>query len=120
MVPRNLHRFAIEWVEIHQLHGHEGQFAVEEWSAPKPYVSSANYIKKQGNYCVHFAVLWSQQKNRRGACPFNSLYWHFYDAEIGNKLEKRLQRIGMAYRTLDSFWKIKAEITETAEDYLEH
>ena len=45
-------------------------------TATKPYISSANYINKMGDYCkgCHF-----NHKARTGddACPFNFLYWHF-------------------------------------------
>jgi deoxyribodipyrimidine photolyase-related protein len=105
---------AIEWVEITNTRG-MSQFADGGIVGTKPYVSSANYIKKQGNYCSH-CVYDPNKKTGDGACPFNSLYWHFYDRNR-DKLEKN-PRIGMAYRTLDKL-KDKAEILEQAEKYLE-
>ena len=86
---------AIEWVEITNTRG-MSQFADGGIVGTKPYVSSANYIKKQGNYCSHCAYD-PGKKTGDGACPFNSLYWHFYDRNR-DKLEKN-PRIGMAYRT---------------------
>lgn len=105
---------AIEWVEITNTRG-MSQFADGGIVGTKPYVSSANYIKKQGNYCSHCAYD-SKKKTGDGACPFNSLYWHFYDRNR-DKLEKN-PRIGMAYRTLDRM-KNKEEILMQAEKYLE-
>ncbi|MEO1442403.1 MAG: cryptochrome/photolyase family protein [Chloroflexota bacterium] len=44
--------------------------------ATKPYISSANYINKMGDYCKGCAF---DRKKRHGedACPFNFLYWNF-------------------------------------------
>ncbi|WP_111668831.1 cryptochrome/photolyase family protein [Algoriphagus litoralis] len=105
---------AIEWVEITNTRG-MSQFADGGIVGTKPYVSSANYIKKQGNYCDKCAYD-SNKKTGHGACPFNSLYWHFYDRHR-DKLEKN-PRIGMAYRTWDKM-KNKEELLNQAESYLE-
>lgn len=88
---------AIEWVEITNTRG-MSQFADGGIVGTKPYVSSANYIKKMSNYCDGCAY---DHKKRygEGACPFNSLYWHFYDRHR-NKLSNN-PRIGMMYRTWD-------------------
>jgi deoxyribodipyrimidine photolyase-related protein len=44
--------------------------------ATKPYISSANYIRRMSDYCggCHY-----NSKTRTGpdACPFNALYWNF-------------------------------------------
>ncbi|TDQ16990.1 deoxyribodipyrimidine photolyase-related protein [Algoriphagus boseongensis] len=105
---------AIEWVEITNTRG-MSQFADGGIVGTKPYVSSANYIKKQGNYCDHCAY---DHKEKLGAkaCPFNSLYWHFY-ARNREKLEKN-PRIGMMYRTWDKMGN-KQEILDQAESYLD-
>lgn len=105
---------AIEWVEITNTRG-MSQFADGGIVGTKPYVSSANYIKKQGNYCTHCAYS-SNQKTGDKACPFNSLYWHFYDRNR-EFLEKN-PRIGMAYKTLDRM-KNKAQVLKQADEYLE-
>jgi deoxyribodipyrimidine photolyase-related protein len=105
---------AIEWVEITNTRG-MSQFADGGIVGTKPYVSSANYIKKQGNYCAACAYD-SNKKTGHGACPFNSLYWHFYDRNR-DKLEKN-PRIGMAYRTWDKM-KNQKELIDQAETYLE-
>ncbi len=104
---------AIEWVEITNTRG-MSQFADGGIVGTKPYVSSANYIKKQGNYCSNCAYD-SNKKSGHGACPFNSLYWHFYERNR-DKLEKN-PRIGMAYRTWDKMGN-KQELLDQAEAYL--
>jgi deoxyribodipyrimidine photolyase-related protein len=104
---------AIEWVEITNTRG-MSQFADGGIVGTKPYVSSSNYIKKQGNYCDHCAYNHKEKVGDK-ACPFNSLYWHFYERNR-EKLEKN-PRIGMAYRTLDKL-KNKQEILDQAESYL--
>ncbi|UZD21354.1 cryptochrome/photolyase family protein [Algoriphagus halophytocola] len=106
---------AIEWVEITNTRG-MSQFADGGIVGTKPYVSSANYIHKMGNYCSHCAYS-SSKKVGEGACPFNSLYWHFYNRNR-EKLENN-PRIGMAYRTLDKL-KNKEELINQAEEYLKN
>ncbi|TAI46778.1 cryptochrome/photolyase family protein [Flagellimonas allohymeniacidonis] len=68
---------AIEWVEITNTRG-MSQFADGGIVATKPYVSSANYINKMGNYCqgCHYK---HSEKIGDTACPFNALYWNFLD-----------------------------------------
>jgi deoxyribodipyrimidine photolyase-related protein len=108
---------AFEWVEITNTRG-MSQFADGGIMATKPYNSSANYINKMSDYCksCHY-----DYKKRVGdnACPFNSLYWNFYD-----KHEARLRknpRIGMVYRNLDRMEpNEKAAILEQAAYYLEN
>ncbi|MGB3145344.1 MAG: cryptochrome/photolyase family protein, partial [Maribacter sp.] len=66
---------AIEWVEITNTRG-MSQFADGGIVATKPYVSSANYMNKMGNYCS--TCTYSHTKKiGENACPFNSLYWNF-------------------------------------------
>ena len=106
---------AIEWVEITNTRG-MSQFADGGIVGTKPYVSSANYIDKMSDYCGGC----SYDKKRRhgaGACPFNSLYWHFYERHR-DKLGKN-PRIGFAYRTLDRMQPAeKAQTLAQAEAYL--
>jgi deoxyribodipyrimidine photolyase-related protein len=66
---------AFEWVEITNTRG-MSQFADGGVVGTKPYVSSANYLHKMGNYCNGCAY---DPKLKTGprACPFNSLYWEF-------------------------------------------
>jgi deoxyribodipyrimidine photolyase-related protein len=103
---------AIEWVEITNTRG-MSQFADGGIVGTKPYNSSANYINKMSNYCKG---CFYDPKKRTGptACPFNSLYWDFYDRHR-NQLEKN-PRIGMAYRNLDRMSpNEKAEIIAHAD-----
>ena len=87
---------AIEWVEITNTRG-MSQFADGGIVGTKPYVSSANYIDKMSDYCGGCFYKKALKVGEK-ACPFNSLYWHFY-ARNEAKLAKN-PRIGMAYRTL--------------------
>ena len=104
---------AIEWVEITNTRG-MSQFADGGIVGTKPYVSSANYIKKQGNYCSTCAYQ-ADKKTGEGSCPFNSLYWHFH-ARNRDLLEKN-PRIGMVYRTWDKMGNQQAILAQ-AEAYL--
>lgn len=69
---------AFEWVEITNTRG-MSQFADGGIVGSKPYVSSASYIDKMSDYCKNCYYL-SKEKVGEKACPFNSLYWNFYDA----------------------------------------
>lgn len=103
LAPKEVHAWylgvyidAFEWVELPNTLG-MSQFADGGLLATKPYVSSAAYIDKMGDYCkrCHY-----DKKLRVGekACPMNALYWDFFDRH-----EKRLSnnpRIGMSYMTL--------------------
>lgn len=107
---------AIEWVEITNTRG-MSQYADGGLVGTKPYVSSANYIDKMSDYCkgCHYA---KRKKTGANACPFNSLYWHFYDRNR-SKLEKN-PRIGFVYPTLNRMKPEKKEaLMEQAEAYLE-
>jgi deoxyribodipyrimidine photolyase-related protein len=107
---------AIEWVEITNTRG-MSQFADGGIVGTKPYVSSANYIHKMSDYCK--GCYYNKDK-RHGdrACPFNSLYWHFYHRH--RALLASNPRIGMAYVTLN---KMPAEELDStlrqAEEYLQ-
>jgi deoxyribodipyrimidine photolyase-related protein len=106
---------AIEWVEITNTRG-MSQFADGGIVGTKPYVSSANYIKKQGNYCGSCAYK-AEKKTGEGACPFNSLYWHFHTRN--RELLEKNPRIGMVYRNWDKMSN-RQELLDQAEDYLAH
>ena len=92
---------ALEWVEITNTRG-MSQFADGGIIATKPYAASANYIGKMSNYCAKCSY---DSKKRIGdnACPFNSLYWDFFDRN--RALLAKNPRIGMAYRNLDKMAK---------------
>jgi len=106
---------AIQWVEITNTRG-MSQFADGGLIASKPYVASAAYINKMSDYCKHCKY---DYKKRYGenACPFNSLYWNFFDRNA-EKLQSN-PRIGMAYVTLKKMKPDEKEkIMAQAETYL--
>lgn len=88
---------AIEWVEMPNTRG-MSQFADGGIVGTKPYNSSANYVNKMSNYCSGCTYNY-KEKVGENACPFNSLYWNFYERHE-NEFKKN-PRIGMAYRNLD-------------------
>ncbi len=108
---------ALDWVEITNTRG-MSQFADGGIVGTKPYVSSATYIDKMSHYC---GTCFYNKAKKTGdkACPFNSLYWNFYD-QHESKLSKN-PRIGMMYMV----WKkmqpsAKSEILEQASYYLKN
>lgn len=107
---------AFEWVEVTNTRG-MSQFADGGMVGTKPYVSTANYVHKMSNYCgqCHYQ---RAQKHGEGACPFNSLYWHFYDRH--REAFQNNPRVGMAYRTWDKMNPSeKGKILEQADKYLQ-
>ncbi|MCU0450533.1 MAG: cryptochrome/photolyase family protein [Bernardetiaceae bacterium] len=108
---------AIEWVEITNTRG-MSQYADGGIVGTKPYVGSANYLHKMGNHCAS-CYYDKDKKHGDRACPFNSLYWHFYHRHR-DKLARN-PRIGMAYVTLDKMPASElAKILQQAEHYLAH
>ena len=106
---------AIEWVEITNTRG-MSQFADGGIVGTKPYVSSASYIDKMSHYCGS-CYYKKAVKTGDKACPFNSLYWNFYDKNE-DKLGKN-PRIGMMYNVWRKM-KVddKAALLEQANYYL--
>lgn len=104
---------AIQWVEITNTRG-MSQFADGGVVGTKPYVSSANYIHKMSDYC---SGCYYDRKEKTGdkACPFNSLYWDFYNRHT-DKLSKN-PRIGMMYRTWERMGDEKQEAILKQADY---
>jgi len=101
--PEALHRWylgiyidAFEWVEMPNTMG-MSQFADGGKLATKPYVSSANYIDKMSDYCsgCHYD---KKIKVGENACPFNSLYWHFF-IRHSDKLNNN-PRLGIVYQQI--------------------
>ncbi len=108
---------AIEWVEITNTRG-MSQFADGGIVGTKPYVSSATYIHKMSSYCTG-CFYDKVKKTGEKACPFNSLYWNFYDKHE-TKLAKN-PRIGMMYYVWRKMQPMaKTELLEQAEYYLSH
>jgi len=103
---------ALEWVEMTNTRG-MSQFADGGIVGSKPYVSSAQYIKKMGHYCkeCHYKA---NEKVGEQACPFNALYWDFHARH--REVLERNPRIGMVYRTWDRMDADKqAALLATAE-----
>lgn len=108
---------AIEWVEITNTRG-MSQFADGGIVGTKPYVSSAAYIDKMSHYCGS-CYYNKTLKTGEKACPFNSLYWNFYDRNE-DKLAKN-PRIGMMYNV----WRkmspeTKVALLQQADYYLKN
>ncbi|MDI1256703.1 MAG: cryptochrome/photolyase family protein [Flavobacterium sp.] len=108
---------AIDWVEITNTRG-MSQFADGGIVGTKPYVSSSSYIDKMSHYCGNCFYNKAKKVGEK-ACPFNSLYWNFYDRHE-DKLSKN-PRIGMMYNV----WrKMKPEdkkaLLDQADYYLKH
>jgi deoxyribodipyrimidine photolyase-related protein len=110
--PHALHQWylgiyidAFEWVELPNTLG-MSQFADGGLLATKPYVSSAAYIDRMSDYCKGCAY---DKKQRVGdtACPFNALYWEFFDRHAARF--QRNPRIGMAYRQLEKMPEAELE-----------
>lgn len=86
---------AFEWVQLPNTRG-MSQYADGGLVGSKPYVSSAAYIDKMSNYC---STCFYKSKDKTGekSCPFNSLYWNFFDRNA-SKLRNN-PRIGMTVST---------------------
>lgn len=108
---------AFEWVEITNTRG-MSQFADGGIVGTKPYVSSASYIDKMSHYCGS-CFYKKALKTGEKSCPFNSLYWNFYDRNE-DKLGKN-PRIGMMYNV---WQKMKPEdktaLLQQADYYLKN
>jgi deoxyribodipyrimidine photolyase-related protein len=106
---------ALDWVEITNTRG-MSQFADGGIIGSKPYVSSAAYIDKMSDYCG--SCFYNKAKKvREKACPFNSLYWNFYDRHT-DKLARN-PRIGMMYKVWERMkQEDKTALLEQAEKYL--
>ncbi|MCB8980321.1 MAG: cryptochrome/photolyase family protein [Ardenticatenaceae bacterium] len=66
---------AYDWVMLPNVLG-MGLNADGGVTATKPYIASANYIHKMGDYCGGCRFN-HRQRHGADACPFNFLYWNF-------------------------------------------
>lgn len=108
---------AIEWVQITNTRG-MSQFADGGIVGTKPYVSSASYIDKMSHYCGS-CYYKKAIKTGEKACPFNSLYWNFYDKNE-EKLGKN-PRIGMMYNVWRKMQpEAQVALLEQADYYLKN
>jgi len=108
---------AIQWVELPNTRG-MSQYADGGLIATKPYVSSANYIDKMSDHCAncHYS---KSKKTGEGACPFNSLYWHFIDRhEEEFAKNRRMSMMVASWRKRKA--EDKAELLEQAAHYLKN
>ena len=101
--PQALHRWylgiyidAFEWVELPNTLG-MSQRADGGMIATKPYVSSAAYLQRMGDYCQGCSYD-PQLKTGARACPFNALYWDFFERHAG-ELQGN-PRLALVYRQL--------------------
>lgn len=66
---------AYDWVMLPNVMG-MGLYADGGRVGTKPYISSANYINKMGDYCWDCTYDHNKRTGEK-ACPFNFLYWNF-------------------------------------------
>ena len=105
---------AVEWVEMPNTRA-MSQFADGGRVATKPYVSTARYIHAMSDYCDTCTYAWGR-RHGESACPFNSLYWHFFHRN--RRRLKKIPRIGMMFRTWDRMEKREqSQILQQAETY---
>ena len=108
---------AFEWVEITNTRG-MSQYADGGKIATKPYVASANYMNKMGDYCTNCSYD-RKTKTETNSCPLNTLYWDFFDRNR-SKLDTNF-RLGMVYRTYDKMGpELKDQIRKRALYLHEH
>jgi deoxyribodipyrimidine photolyase-related protein len=120
--PKELHLWylgvyidAFEWVELPNTVG-MSQFADGGLLATKPYVSSAAYIDRMGDYCkgCHYDKKLREDSPKstptKKACPFNALYWDFH-LKHADKLAAN-PRIGMVYQQLKKMDASKIEVLQ--------
>jgi deoxyribodipyrimidine photolyase-related protein len=84
--------------------------------ATKPYACSASYISRMSDYCA--GCRYSPSTGSANPCPFNLLYWHFYDRHAARFANN--PRTAMPVRS----WRKRAEeernaIVRGAEVFLE-
>lgn len=108
---------AVEWVEMPNARG-MSQYADGGIMASKPYVSSAQYIKRMGDYCGSCRYN-PNHSTEIDACPFNSLYWHFHERHA-RPLRPNVRQ-AMVYRNWDRMDPMKREaMMLKAESLLEN
>ncbi len=108
---------AIEWVEITNTRG-MSQYADGGIVGSKPYVSSAAYINKMSNYCSGCYYKHDKRTGER-ACPFNSLYWNFFDRH--EKPLKSNHRVAMMLKVWNNMpQEERTKTLQQAEYYLKN
>lgn len=85
--------------------------------ATKPYAASGAYIEKMSDYCAGCQFS-PKVKTGAGACPFNYLYWHFFDVHAARFAGN--QRVKMPVNAwLKRSEKDKGEVRESARRFLD-
>jgi deoxyribodipyrimidine photolyase-related protein len=108
---------AIQWVELPNTRA-MSQYADGGRVATKPYISSAKYIHTMSDYCNSCEYKWNQRHGDM-ACPFNSLYWNFFERH--RALLQNNPRVGMMYRVWDRMdVKERKKVLNQADTYLKH
>ena len=108
---------AFQWVEITNTRG-MSQYADGGIVATKPYVASASYVHKMGDYCkkCHYS---HKKRTGKNACPLNSLYWRFLSIH-----EEKLSgnpRMSMMYRVWHKMdKKTRNGLIDQANYYLDY
>ena len=106
---------AYEWVVARNVIG-MGLNADGGKTATKPYIASANYINRMGDYCVTCSFD-PKQRSGEEACPFNYLYWHFLlKNEARLRANPRLGPAVLGLRHLDD--AERQAVRSQAEAYL--
>jgi deoxyribodipyrimidine photolyase-related protein len=106
---------AFEWVELPNTRG-MSQFADGGLLGSKPYCGSASYMQRQGDYCrgCHYDA---KRRHGEGACPLNSLYWHFHLRHADSL--GRNPRLAMPYKAWSRMDETERSATlAQAEHYL--
>lgn len=107
---------AYEWVVYPNVIG-MGLNADGGKTATKPYIASANYINKMGDYCKGCRYEHAQRTGD-DACPFNYLYWNFV-MEHEETLRAN-PRLGRSVFNLDRISKEEQmQIRQQAADFMD-
>jgi len=105
---------AYDWVMLPNVMG-MGLYADGGSVGTKPYISSANYIHKMGDYCQNCTF---DHKKRTGekACPFNFLYWNFL-LEHEQKLRENHRMARMLYNLKYLDEEERSTVRKNAENH---
>ena len=112
---------AYEWVVTPNVIG-MGLNADGGQIATKPYISSANYINKMGDFCSGCRF---NPKVRTGedACPFNSLYWNFlilHEETLRANPRSGKAVLGLRHLDEDERAQVKEEAAALLDGLTEH
>jgi deoxyribodipyrimidine photolyase-related protein len=85
--------------------------------ATKPYAGGAAYISKMSNYCAGCRYD-PKKKEGPAACPFNLLYWNFYE-QHAERFERNPRTAMMVRSWLKRAPQARAVIVREAEEFLD-